>query len=173
MFPIDSSTSWSPEPAFCQDVRTFLDRQGVTEVSSVFLLPARNRTRHYRGRVHEVRLRYPVQVELMPDGGLAYLRSHGADFHIIPIEWLGGGPTWVYSLGPGLSVEGDEVLVLLAQCLGDDRPDASLVNGLQRMTADVVTSDAPEYGLPCLRISAAFRDVRYPLWTDVAARIAS
>ncbi len=169
MFPITSSTLWSPEPALCQGVRATLDLADVTEVSSVFLLPARSRTRTRHGRTYEVRLRYPVQVQLVPDGEPAYLRSHGTDFHIIPIEWLATGPRRVYSLGPGLRVEGDEVLVLLVQSIGDAWSDKSLVNSLKRMNADVVTSDAPEYGLPCLRISAAFLDVRYPLSTQRTA----
>jgi hypothetical protein len=166
MYPTDWSTSWSPEPPLCGQLRALLEREGVVEVSSFFLLPDAARTESYRGRRHEVRLRYSVQVELVPDGRPAYLRSHGPDFHIVPVEWLASGLTCVYSLGPGLDGNGNEVLLLLAQCFEPAPARAGLVDRVKRFTPDVLTSDAEEYGLPCLRISAAFDNVRYPLCPD-------
>ena len=145
----------------------------MVEVSPFFLLPEAARVQSYRGRQHEVRLRYPVQVELLPDGRAAYLRSHGADFHIVPVEWLASGLTCVYSLGPGLCSSGSEVLVLLAQCFEPPATRSSLVEHLRRFTPDVTTSEAPEYGLPCFRISAAFEHVQYPLCTGAGAESVS
>jgi hypothetical protein len=166
MYQTGSSTSWSPEPQLCAELRAVLETEGLVETSSFFLIPGAARMQTYRGRRHEVRLRYPVQVELVPDGRPAYVRSHGRDFHLVPVEWLASGLTHVYSLGPGLDSIGNEVLVLLAQCLGPAAAHDRLVEQVRRFTPDVMTSDAPEYGLPCLRISAAFESVRYPLCAD-------
>jgi hypothetical protein len=166
MYPTDWSTSWSPEPPLCAQLRAALEQEGVVEMSSFFLIPDAARPQTYRGRRHEVRLRYSVRVELVPDGRPAYLRSHGSDFHIVPVEWLASGLTNVYSLGPGLDSHGNEVLVLLAQCFEPAAARGSLVEHVRRFTPDIMTSDAREYGLACFRISAAFENVRYPLCTD-------
>jgi len=147
-----------------------LEQEGVVEVSPFFLLPDVARTQNYRGRRHEVRLRYPVQVELVPDGRPAYLRSHGAGFHIVPVEWLASDLTRVYSIGPGLGPDGDEVLVLLAQCFDAGGRTRTLADAVGRFTSHVIVDEQPEYGLPCFRLSAAFDTTRYPLCADARAR---
>jgi hypothetical protein len=163
MSPTDSSISSWPEPAPCRQIRAALSELGVAEVSAIAAIPRAPRYGTSNGRRYPVLLRYPLVATEEAGTEALFLRSHGADFNLIPPEWLSRDLSRVFSIGPGIDPDTQaESLLVLVQCFEPDRHHHGLPALLTSLAASVTSSDSTEYGRDCLRVSALFAEVRYP-----------
>lgn len=148
------STSSYLEPPICRAIRRSMHSIGAVDVGPVFLIPESSRSARFRGRTVDVRLRYARRASDR-SGRTVYLRSHGADFNIVPPEWVVSGFTHVFSLGPGLDQDGVERTLLLDQSFvpGSGAETLRILEelGIDREAKCAVS---PEYSAVCTRISA-------------------
>jgi len=145
------------EPPWFDPLRRHLEACGLVEVSPIFLLCSPHRRVHFRGRLTDVQIRYPLRVTSGDDE--IFLRSHGTDFNVVPPEWLRTEELQrVYALGPGLGPNASEHSLLLVQIFNAraEAEDEALAGHLRSLGAEVLVCARAEYGVPCIRLSALF-----------------
>jgi hypothetical protein len=158
MYPKKSSTSFWDESSVLAQCRRLLAEEslGLSAIAPVFVMPYVEKFVRMRQRLVRVRLRYGTLATIITTGRKLYIRSHSADFNIVPPEWLHRGLSSVYSIGPGLTDQNNERVgtVLLLQSFSLDEQTDGIAGELRRLAGAILESRVPEYDLPCFRLSA-------------------